>query len=89
MFRSFGGVKAQYHHLTLLVISEFNEYKVLVYGPGVTIHGARQFAEPKAREHALTIARDYVRELKREDLPETLDVDWQPTATEDWLAWRN
>jgi hypothetical protein len=89
VFRSFEGVKAQYHYLTLLVISEFNEYKVLVYGPGVTIHGARQFAEPKAREHAQTIARDYVHDVKHDDLPEIATLDWQPTAAEDWLAWRN
>lgn len=89
MFRSFNGVKAQYHYLTMLVISEFNEYKVLVYGPGVTIHGARQFAEAKAREHAVAIARDYVRDIKHDDLPEVANPEWQPTAPEDWLAWRN
>ncbi len=88
MFRSFTGVKAQYHYLTMLVISEFNEYKVLVYGPGVTIHGARQFAEPKAREHALAIARDYVHDVKHEELPDVPTPEWLPTAPEDWLAWR-
>ena len=33
MFRSMSGFKAHYHYLTLLVISEFNEWRVLVYGP--------------------------------------------------------
>src|SRR5438067_2046347 len=34
MLRSMCGFKAQYDDLTLLVISEFNEWKVLLYAPG-------------------------------------------------------
>ena len=43
------GFKAQYHYLTLLVISKFNEWRVLLYGPSMTIHGTRQFSEGKAK----------------------------------------
>lgn len=50
MFRSMSGFKAQYHYLTLLAISEFNEWRVLLYGPSTTIHGTRQFSEAKAKE---------------------------------------
>ncbi len=88
MFRSFAGFRANYHYLTLLVISEFNEWKVMAYGPGVTLHGQRQFAEPKAKEHAAVIARTYIHTVKHEQLPELPQVDWTPTAEEDWLAWR-
>ena len=49
MFRSMSGFKAQYHYLTLLVISEFNDWRVLLYGPSMTIHGSRQFSEAKPR----------------------------------------
>lgn len=86
MFRSKSGFKTQYHYLTLLVISEFNEWKVLLYGPGTTIHGTHQFAEAKAKEHALTIARDYIHEVKHEELPEP-EPAWVPAGGDDWLNW--
>lgn len=87
MFRSLSGFKAQYHYLTLVIASEFDEWKVLLYGPGVTIHGARQFGEEKAKEHALAMARSYVHERKQEDLPELPAVDWAPSTPEEWLIW--
>ena len=88
MFRSISGFKAQYHHLTLLAVSEFDEWKVLIYGSGVTIHGARQFSEAKAKEHALAVARNYIHEEKHEDLPVLDAVEWSPATREDWLVWR-
>ena len=87
MFRSFSGAKSQLANLTLLVVSEFDQWSVLVYGPGVTIHGNRQFAEIKAKEHALTLARQYLRERKHTE-EEPPSTDWVPTSEEDWLAWR-
>jgi hypothetical protein len=88
VFRSISGVKAQYHYLTLLAVSEFDEWKVLLYGDGVTIHGARQFGEAKAKDHALAVARKYVHEEKKEELPILSDVEWTPAAQQDWLVWR-
>ena len=88
MFVSRSGVKAQYHNLVLLAVSEFDEWKVLVYGPGVTIHGTRQFGEPKAKEHALAIAQHYVHEEKKQDLPVLSSVEWTPTDHDDWLLFR-
>jgi hypothetical protein len=87
MFRSLSGYKAQYHDLTLLVAQEFNEWRVLLYRPGMTIHGTRQFSEAKAREHALALAQSYVHERKHEDQPVLPEVEWQAAAPEDWLVW--
>ena len=87
MFVSRTGVKAQYHYLTLLAISEFNEWRVLLRGAEVTIHGARQFSEAKAKDHALTLARNYLDEHKREDLPAPATIEWVPTSHDDWLVW--
>ena len=87
MFRSMSGFKAQYQNLTLLVISEFNEWRVLVYAPGATIHGAHQFGEAKAKEHALSIARKYLDEYRHDELPVITETQWVPTTREDWLIW--
>lgn len=88
MFRSLSGLKADYHHLTLLLVSEFDEWKVLVFGAGVTIHGTRQFGEAKAKAHALALAQQYLHEKKKADLPEVAEVEWRPTTEDDWLIWR-
>jgi hypothetical protein len=88
MFRSLSGFRALYHYLTLVVVSEFDEWRVLLYGQGVTIHGSRQFGEKKAKEHALAMARNYIHEEKKEDLPVLAEVEWIPTVQEDWLIWR-
>lgn len=88
MFHPLLGFKAQYHSLTMLVGSEFNEWRVLLYAPGVTIQGARQFSEAKAKEHALTVARSYIHDEIRQDLPVLSDVGWSPLAHDDWLIWK-
>ncbi len=88
MLRPLSGLKGQYHYLTLVVVSEFNEWRVLVHGPGVTIQGARQFSEAKAKEHALEVARYYVHERKGDALPSLAEVEWTEAGPEDWLIWR-
>ena len=47
MFRTVTGFKAQYHYLTLLVASDFDEWRIILHGPGVCIQGGRQFTEEK------------------------------------------
>jgi hypothetical protein len=89
MFRSFAGFKAHYHYLTLLAVAEFDEWKVLVYGPDVTIHGRRQFGEAKAKDHAANIAKSYVHQRKQEELPELPELQWTSTTTDDWLAFND
>jgi hypothetical protein len=87
VFVSMSGLKAEYHYLTLYVIREFNEWRVLLRGPEVIAHGARQFSEDKAKEHAVAVAQYYIRDYKREDLPAVSAVEWTPTSQDDWLVW--
>ncbi len=89
MYRSFSGYKAQYHYLTLVVVSEFDEWRTLLHGPGVSIQGSRQYSEAKAKDHALSIARQYVHEEKKQELTPLDAVEWSPTGHDDWLVWRS
>jgi hypothetical protein len=88
MLRSLSGYQAQYHYLTLLVVSEFNEWRILIIGPGVSIHGQRQFSEAKAKEHAVALAKHYLHDRKKENLPELPEVAWEPASEESWLVYR-
>jgi hypothetical protein len=87
MFRSFSGSKAQYGDLTLVVVAEFNEWKVLLHGPGVAILGSRQFDAEKARTHAVEIAQAYLRERRGQEPQPSEDVVWTATDHDDWLVW--
>jgi hypothetical protein len=82
------GFKSQYNDLTILVISEFNEWRVLLHGPGTVVHGSRQFTEEKAKEHAIAVAREYAQHRKHEELPGDAQWQWTPTTDDDWLVWR-
>jgi hypothetical protein len=88
MFRTMPGFKAQYDDLTLLVIAEFNEWKVMLRGPGMIIQGTHQFSEAKAKEHALAVARSYVTDQKHQE-PPTAEEPWTPITEGDWLIWRS
>jgi len=83
------GFKAHYHYLTLLVVSEFNEWRGILYGPATAIQGTHSFSEAKAKEDALAIARDYVHEYKHEELPVLEQVEWVPTSYDNWLIWKS
>lgn len=88
MFRALSGFKAQYHYLTLLVASDFDEWKVIVRGPEVCMLGGRQFSEAKAKEHARSCASDYIHGEKKEDLPVLEQLEWAPMPRGEWLNWR-
>lgn len=88
MFRPLRGYKARYHYLNLLVSCDFDHCNVFVLGPDLVIQGVRQFDEAKAREHALAVAKTYIHEEKREDLPVLETVEWQPLGPGEWLNWR-
>jgi hypothetical protein len=88
MFRTMSGYKSQVSDLTVLVISEFDEWRVLLHGPGTVVHGSRQISEQKAKEHAIAVAREYAHDRRHEDLPAATDWKWIPTTEEDWLVWR-
>ena len=89
MFRTMPGFKAQYDDLTLLVVAEFNEWKVMLRGPGTIIQGTHQFSEAKAKEHALAVARSYVQDQKHQEPPPPAEEQWTPTNEGDWLIWRS
>lgn len=87
MLSSFSGSKAQYAGFTLVVVSEFNEWRVLAYAPEITLHGTRQFSEVKAKEHARFLVDLFLREQRREEPPGG-EIVWEPTSSHDWMVWR-
>ena len=89
MLSTRSGFKTSYHKLTLLVVREFDQWKTLVYGDGVTIHGLPMFAEDKAKAHALSLAQSF--EQEHQPSPEgdgAQELAWTPTSREDWLVWK-
>ncbi len=88
MFRPLTGYKAHYRELTLLVASDFNEWKVMLVGPGVTIQGTRQFTEDKAKEHARAVAESFLRDEKHEEAAPS-EIEWAPLERGEWLNWRS
>ena len=62
MLRSLAGFKAQYDDLTMLVVSEFDEWRVVVHSPAVVLQGQRQYGEAKAKEHAVALVKRYIEE---------------------------
>ncbi|MCC7174309.1 MAG: hypothetical protein IT159_03860 [Bryobacterales bacterium] len=89
MFRPLTGYKAHFQGLTLMVVSEFDEWRVIVHTPEVVVQGARQFSPSKAKDHALCLARNYLSEVKQQAVEETAEPDWQPTGSQDWLVWKS
>lgn len=88
MFRPLTGYRTQYHGLTLIVVSEFDEWRVLAVGPGVVFQGQRQFSAAKAKDHALTLAKTYLAEVRHEPANDGQEIDWEPTGPEEWLVWK-
>ena len=88
MFRTQNGFKAQYHYLTLLVASDFDEWRIILHGPGVCIQGGRQVTEAKAKDNAYAAAIKYIHDEKHEDLPVQAQVEWQPLTPGEVLNWR-
>jgi hypothetical protein len=87
MFRPLPGFKAKYHQFTLLVAADFDEWRVVLLGPAVTIVGSRQFNEARAKDHARTIAESFLKE-KGQDLPVLTELEWIPFESGEWLNWR-
>ena len=87
MFRPLSGFKAQYHSLTLLAVSEFDEWRVVILAPEVVVQGQRQYNAAKAKDHAVAMAKAYLAEVKQ-DAGDGQEPDWQPTGPQDWLVWK-
>jgi hypothetical protein len=88
MLRSLAGFKAQYEELTMLVVSEFDEWRVVVHSPAVVLQGQRQYGEAKAKEHALALVKRYIEETRQVNPEELPAPVWQPTGPQDWLVWK-
>ena len=88
MFRTQTGFKAQYHYLTLLVAEDFDEWRIVLHGPGVCIQGGRQFTGAKAKDHAQAVAMKYIHDQKHEDLLVLEQLEWQPLTPGEVLIWR-
>jgi hypothetical protein len=89
MLRPLSGFRAQYRGLTLIVVSEFDEWRVVAFCSGTIIQGQRQFSAAKAKEHALTLAKTYLAEIKHEPADDGQEIDWQPTGPQEWLLWKS
>lgn len=88
MFRPLNGFKAQYHYLTLIVAADFDEWRVLALGPGLTINGKRQFSESAAKTQARLAAATYIAEEKHEDLPAIEQPEWTPLVAGEYVDYR-
>jgi hypothetical protein len=88
MFRQLRGFKAEYHYLKLIIAADFDEWRVLVMGPGFTLQGQRQFGEAKAKDHARLTARTYIHDEKKEELPPVEEVAWTPLAPGEYMDFR-
>lgn len=86
MFRQASGFKAHWGSLTLMVASDFDEWRVFLHRPGVVIQAGRQFAEAKAKEQARAVAENYLEEAG-EEVP-TVAVEWTAIEPGEWLNWR-
>jgi hypothetical protein len=72
----------------MLVVSEFDEWRVVVHSPTVVLQGQRQFREAKAKEHAFSLVKQYLQERDHDSSPPDLpEPQWQPTGPTDWLIW--
>ena len=87
MFTHLTGCKASLQNLTMVVVSEFDEWHVVVHSPEVVLLGQRQYNEVQAKEHAVALAKQYLQEANREAPTGPSEPDWQPTGPADWLRW--
>lgn len=88
MFRQLRGFKAEYHYLKLVVAADFDEWRVLVMGPGFTLQGQRQFGEARAKDHARVTAAAYIHDEKKEELAAIPDLEWTPLGPGEYMDYR-
>lgn len=88
MFRPLSGFKARVGDLNMVVVSEFDEWRVVVHSPEVILQGQRQFKDAKAKEHACLLVQNYYEEILKAPAPDLSQLDWQPTGPTDWLVWK-
>ena len=87
MFRPSPGFTAEYHGMTLIVALDYDQWRILVRGPGVVIDGGRQPDRSTAKEEACRIAENYVTREQHAALPSPALVEWTPLAPRAFLVW--
>ncbi len=87
MFRQSAGFQARYYHLTLMVFLDFDQWKVLIQGPGVLIEGGRELDRRAAEMQAQYIAEAYIRDAKLDALPPESQLTWTPLDPHACLSW--
>ena len=85
MFQKASGYKTQRGPLTLMVESDFAEWRIWLQGPNTVIRGTREFSEEKAKEQALRIAEEYLTEVGEE--VSAAPPDWKALEPGEWLNW--
>ena len=88
MFRAAAGFKAQCRDLTVLVASDFDEWRILLRGPNVIVQGGRQFTEQKAKEAARLMTESFLKEHNGESGAAPGDFEWKPLDPGEWQNWR-
>jgi hypothetical protein len=87
MFQTAEAYQAQFKDLTLLVAVDFDEWRIIVRGSDVIVRGKRQFNGTEAREHAVRVAEDYLREVRGEATEVPSNLEWKRIDGA-WLNWR-
>ncbi len=85
--RPLAGYKARCGDFTMMVVSEFDEWRVIVHAPGVLLQGQRQYRDNKAKEHAVMLVKNFLTDVQGEASAEVPEPEWVPTTTNDWLVW--
>ncbi len=88
MLRLSTGFQARYHYLRLMVVLDFDQWKILIQGPGVLIDGGREFDRGAAEMRAQQIAEAYLRDEKLEARPLESDLKWAPLDPRACLEWQ-
>jgi len=88
MFRALSGFRARLGDMTMVVVSEFDEWRVVAYSPEVILQGQRQFKDTKAKEHAEMLVRKFYEEVRNQPLPDASEPEWQPVGPNHWMVWK-
>jgi hypothetical protein len=89
MFRPSPGFTAQYHGMTLLVVLDFDQWRIFLQGPGVIIDGGCQNDKADAKAVACRIADQYISKQGRDAaMPPFALVEWTPLESHAFLVWQ-
>jgi len=71
-----------------MVVLDFDQWRILLQGPGVIIDGGRLADKGAAKEQACRIAGQYVSREEDAALPVPAAVEWTPLAPRALLFWQ-